>query len=220
MPHRLRAAPPLAVALVLALACSREDVSECPGQPIGVYVFTFAADADGADLDVDGVPDDGDGDGQPDVTSGCVPRGDVPAGTFDPPAPGEPVDPANPGGPRFADPFDATLSADGTTVALCTGLRFADPRIGTREATAEGQALSFGELTSTGASVGQCGPRCPVTMRERLALLLAPDGSVPRGTLVDEFDVPVNAPGEDTYDCGSCGGTCRAVYEVSGALVP
>jgi hypothetical protein len=218
MPHRFRAAPPLAIALLLA--CSQDEVAECPGTPIGAYRITFAADADGADLDVDGVPDDGDGDGLPDVVSGCVPRGEVPAGTFAPPAPGDPVDPADPDGPRIADAFDATLSFEGATVALCTGGRFADPRIGTSQATAEGAALAFVELPSTGASVGQCGPRCPVAMRERLALLLAPDGSVPRGTLVDEFDVPVNAPGEDTYDCGSCGGTCRAVYEVSGARLP
>ena len=217
MSRRLRLAPLLALAL--ASACSSE-ADDCPGEPLGDYLFTFAADADGADLDLDGVPDDADGDGQPDVVSGCVPRGDVPAGTFVPPAPGEPVDPSDPSGPRFADPFGATLSAGGATVALCTEVRFADPRIGTRQAVPDGEALSFVEATSTGASVGQCGPRCPVTMRERLALLLAPDGSVPRGTLVDEFDVPVNAPGEDTYACGACSGTCRAVYEVTGALVP
>jgi hypothetical protein len=113
------------------------------------------------------------------------------------------------------------LSAvEDASVALCTGRRLADPRIGTREARPDGEALLFDELASTGAAVAECGPRCPVTIRERLSLLLAPGGSSLRGTLVEEFDVPVNAPGEETYDCGACGGTCRAVYEVNGTRLP
>lgn len=200
----LRAAPLLGI--LLLLACSSDDVADCPGSTIGAYRLALSPDADGADLDLDGIPDDADGDGQPDV-SGCVPRDGFPAGDFDPPAP--------------PDPYDATLSAvEATSVALCTGLRFADPRIGRREARPDGEALLFADFVSTGASVGLCGPRCPVTIRESLSLLLAPDGSIPRGTLVETFDVPVNAPGEDTYDCGACGGTCRAVYEASGALLP
>jgi hypothetical protein len=202
MPRPRRAAPFLALALLLA--CPPEDESDCPGATLGDYRFDLALDEDGADLDLDGVPDDADGDGLPDL-SGCVARDGVPPGTFEPPVP-----PA----------FDATLSAvEETSVALCTGRRFSDPRIGTREPRPGGEALLFDELASTGAAVAECGPRCPVAIREGLSLLLAPDGSI-RGSLVESFDVPVNAPGEDTYDCGACGGTCRAVWEVSGAQLP
>ncbi len=216
--------PPLALALALAAstACTSSDVATCPGQPIGTYAFSFTIDTDGADMNFDGVPDDANGDGVPDVISGCIPRGTVPAGTFVPPSPGDLVDPSSPDGPRFAAPFDAVLSTEETTAALCTGHRFASPLLGTVTAVASGEALVFGDLVSDGAALtaAQCGPRCPVTIVEEVGGLLSADGASFAGYVVDTFDVPENAPGDTTYDCGACSGTCRAVYALAGSRLP
>jgi hypothetical protein len=195
------------IALAALAACTETDTSTCPGQAVGRFDFALALSS-GAVV------------GGETVVSGCVPRDDVPAGTFTPPEPGL-------GGTRAS--FLATVADEGLTgAALCTGERFADPRFGTRA----GDAYVFDDASWEPADLGACGPRCPVRLVEKVggALCGPGHGACPepasgglefRGWVVDEFDVPEDAPGEDTYDCGTCRGTCRAVYDLAGtAVVP
>jgi hypothetical protein len=196
-------------ALAALAACTATDGTSCPGVSVSRFDFALATSA-GADVD---------GDGTAETVSGCLPDGDVPAGTFTPPVPGE-------GGTNASFVAKLTLTSTGNA-ALCVEERFAEPRFGDRT----GDAYRFDDVTFPDADLSACGPRCPVAIVQKLGgALCAPDrtpcpepatgGLEFRGWVVDEFVVPENAAGSDAYDCGQCRGTCRAVYDLAGTALP